>query len=285
MWQCPVSLDHVWEATILSRTYQKSGCPCCTGRKTVKSNCLLTTHPEIAKQWHKDNPKQPDQFTAGSHTRIKWQCLIVEDHVWDTTINNRTSGWGCPCCAGLKAVKSNCLTTTHPEIASQWHSDNKKSASQFVAHSHVKVKWQCPKKSHHIWSAVIQSRTQGGNGCPWCSASKGEQAIEKFLKCLGVDFARDMGIGCKNIRELLFDFIIFKHKEIVGAIEFQGIQHYKPITFGSKRNTAKSLFEKVLKHDAIKRQWCHENKIPLLEIPYFEICNIEKLVKNLLTNI
>ena len=47
-WKCDKGEDHEWIARIAKRT-RGSGCPICSGRKVVKSNCLKTTHPDVEK--------------------------------------------------------------------------------------------------------------------------------------------------------------------------------------------------------------------------------------------
>ena len=44
--------QHMWQAVISSRATGKN-CPYCTGRRPVPGqNDLLTTHPQLASQWH-----------------------------------------------------------------------------------------------------------------------------------------------------------------------------------------------------------------------------------------
>jgi len=107
--------------------------------------------------------------------------------------------------------------------------------------------------------------------CPKCSChiSKGEQKIEKYLKQNGIKYKRQYSFeDCYfNIKgKLRFDFIIYVNNKIK-VVEFQGIQHYKPIDyFGGKKG-----FSYQKKRDAIKRNYCKKNKIPLLEIPYYDL--------------
>jgi len=37
------------------------------------------------------------------------------------SIHNRSKGIGCPYCANKKVCKDNCLQTTNPELAKEWH--------------------------------------------------------------------------------------------------------------------------------------------------------------------
>src|SRR5208283_2030649 len=117
-------------------------CYYCTkfNKKVCIDNCLATTHPELAKQWHptKNGDLTPYKVIAGSSKKIWWQCLVVPDHEWEAVINSRVKGNGCPCCSGHKVVLSNCLIISHPEIAKQWHSTKNGDLTPYniVAGSH-----------------------------------------------------------------------------------------------------------------------------------------------------
>ena len=84
---------------------------------------LAETHPELAKEWHptKNGELTPGDVTPGSNKKVWWKCDKGDDHEWEAKVNNRNNGKGCPICRGRKIVLSNCLQTTHPEIANQWH--------------------------------------------------------------------------------------------------------------------------------------------------------------------
>ena len=58
-------------------------------------------------------------------------------------------------------------------------------------------------------------------------------------------------------------------------IEFNGIQHYKSIgIFGGEQK-----YKKQLERDDSLRHYCKRHKIKLIEIPYTEYDNIEKILK------
>ncbi len=134
---------------------------------------LTESHPEIAKQWHvtKNGNLTPKDFTFGMSAKIWWQCNKGVDHEWQTTILNRTMGYGCPVCTNQLAVLSNCLATTHQSIAAEWHSIKNPNITSYdvVAGSGKKVWWQCQKGVDHEWQATIEKRTKEKTGCPMCS--------------------------------------------------------------------------------------------------------------------
>ncbi len=170
-WKCPKGDDHEWQASIYSRV-NGNGCSVCAGKTVVKSNSLEHSFPEIAKQWHptKNGELIPEKVYPGSHKRVWWKCPVDEDHVWQSTIYNRTRGTNCPFCSGQMVAKSNCLSTTHPELAREWHptKNGKLTPESVTAGSSHRVWWKCPKGDDHEWQAVIYSR-KNGNGCSVCS--------------------------------------------------------------------------------------------------------------------
>ena len=180
-WKCDVADDHEWESTILNRTFRDDGCTCCSGHKTVLSNCLVATHPEIAKEWHptKNGELTPYDVTHGTHKEVWWKCDVAKDHEWECCVSHRTglNEGGCTCCSNRKIVLSNCLATTHPELSKEWHPTKNGNLTpyNFVPGSTEKVWWKCDVEDDHEWLAVINSRAkigEKGNGCPCCVGQK-----------------------------------------------------------------------------------------------------------------
>ena len=122
-----------------------------------------------------------------------------------------------------------------------------------------------------------------GKRCPNCSSSVGEVKIRDILRKYHISFVEQYIFeDCKNIRPLPFDFAIFKDDDLVCLIEYNGIQHYKPVDFfGGQKN-----LEEVMYRDNIKQKYCYKNNIKLIEIPYWENDkHILKTIKSLRNNI
>ena len=131
-------------------------------------NSLVTTHPELVKQWHptKNGTLTPQMFSKGSHQQVWWICPL--GHSWKATINSRAQGCGCPICSGHKVLKGfNDLATTHPKLASEWHptKNGNKTPEMFSKGSEETAWWVCPLG--HEWQATIGGRSHG-SGCPIC---------------------------------------------------------------------------------------------------------------------
>lgn len=133
--------------------------------------------------------------------------------------------------------------------------------------SMVKVKIICP--IHGIFEQAPSNHING-SGCPACSESKGERAIRKYLEEKCIQYDPQYQILGSPISRKKFDFSIHE-----GLIEFQGHQHYIPSSFGSKKDIdGISKFKKNIKSDLLKENYCIQNNIDLIQIPYWEIDRI-----------
>lgn len=97
-----------------------------------------------------------------------------------------------------------------------------------------------------------------------CLISNGEEKISQLLIENHIKFEKQKIFNdCKDINYLRFDFYL---PELNMVIEYNGIQHYKPIDFfgGQKQ------FLLTQKHDNIKKEYCINNNIQYLVISYKE---------------
>jgi len=170
-WLCEAG--HEWEAVVSSRYHSNSGCPYCSGRKTVAGiNDLATKNPTLAEQWSKfrNGQLRPEHFSEFSGKKVWWEC--IDGHEWQATISNRSSGSGCPFCSN-KAVKQgfNDLESLRPPLVAEWHPALNRSLhpSQVTIGSQIKVWWL--GKCGHEWQASVKTRAKG-SGCPYCAKTR-----------------------------------------------------------------------------------------------------------------
>lgn len=101
-----------------------------------------------------------------------------------------------------------------------------------------------------------------------CRESKGEVIIRKFLEDNHIAFEREKSFSdCRDTKPLPFDFYLPNYNL---CIEFDGQHHFEDRGFGN--------LEITKKHDEIKNQYCQNNNINLLRIPYWDGNNIEKIL-------
>jgi len=186
-WKCPKGADHEWKATPGSRTGGR-GCPYCAGLKVSVTNSLATLHPELAAQWHptKNGKLTPEDFVAGSAKKFWWKCPKGEDHEWQTSLDKRSRGYGCPFCSGYKVSTTNSLATLHPDLAAQWHpiKNGDLTPEKVTAGSTMTVWWKCPDVDDHEWEALPRHRTERNYGCPICNRGWTIDNVRRFVKSL-----------------------------------------------------------------------------------------------------
>ena len=132
-------------------------------------------------------------------------------------------------------------------------------------------------------------RTVNGS-CPICSTefreSEGEATIRRWLVKHGIlDFEQEYQLPNEDdtlpLQYLSADFWLLHGREYI-IIEYHGEQHYKDIPYfyeGRVRNFA------VQQHrDRYLRQYCHDNGIRLIEIPYSEFNRIDEILTDELLN-
>ena len=100
-----------------------------------------------------------------------------------------------------------------------------------------------------------------------------------MLKENGINFDDEHKFNdCIDERPLPFDFYLPDYNLV---IEFDGIEHFKPVNFGSKTLTLEEAFEYVKKHDKMKNEYCERNNIGIIRIGYKE--NLEERMKDILS--
>ena len=177
-WRCTKDDRHEWQTTPPKRIRSK-GCPFCRKKKVALEDSLITKYPELAEQWHPslNTDLKPHEITPGSNRKVWWRCEHGPDHVWQAQVVSRTSGRGCPYCAGIKVSITNSLATRDPDLASQWHPslNGGLTAKHVTPGSNRKIWWQCRQGLNHEWQASVASRSNG-SGCPFCAGRKVSEA-------------------------------------------------------------------------------------------------------------
>lgn len=77
-------------------------------------------------------------------------------------------------------------------------------------------------------------------------------------------------------KNCVFDFYLPDYNIL---IEYDGEQHFKPVDFASKGlEWATKIFEYNQIKDKIKNDYCKDNNIRLIRIPYWDFDNIETIL-------
>ena len=124
----------------------------------------------------------------------------------------------------------------------------------------------CP--THGIFRQQIGTHLQG-KGCPKCSGSKGEAAISRWLSKNGFQHEAEYKVRMKNSRNpYRFDFYLPDRRLL---IEYDGEQHFRPVTFGGmSESEALKVHNQIKRRDKKKNVWAKENGFTLLRVRYDE---------------
>lgn len=168
-WKCSIC-GKEWVAKASSRSRSgKLGCNTCRRSHlnlVKKDKRFDLLYPELLKEWDEGlNEHDPSEVSIGSRYKAHWICN--KGHKWKTRVYQRVKGNKCPYCTGKKVCLDNCLATTQPHIAKEWHPSKNVNLTpyDFTDGSGEKVWWKC--KKGHEWKAVISCRKKG-NACPFC---------------------------------------------------------------------------------------------------------------------
>lgn len=138
-----------------------------------------------------------------------------------------------------------------------------------------KVGWLCECNCGNkiiVYSSDLINGDIKSCGC--LKNSYGELKIKKILENINIPFKTQYYIkNCKNIKPLPFDFAIFDNDDnLICLIEYQGNIHFK--STGGWNSEEDLILRK--KKDKIKREYCLNNNIKLVEIPYTDLEKIDE---------
>lgn len=244
------------------------GCSYCSGRgKTNKDIIPLIKNKDV---------ELISQY-QGNEKPIKCKCKKCENE-WTTLPKVLiTNGSGCPKCGREKATMAE--TKTKERFIADLENIN-----PFIEvigeykNTHTKIECKC-KIDSTIWFAYPANLLNGSAGCPHCNMSVGERKLLDTLKKIKVNFIPQHTISdCKFIFNLKFDAFDIDNNI---AFEYNGEQHYRPVDFAGKgEEWAKKEFEKTTRRDNAKIEYCKNNGIPIVIIPYWEKDNMESYILN-----
>lgn len=165
---------------------------------------------------------------------------------------------GAPMCAGrivdLTGQRFGKLTVIS-------YSDYKNNSSHFAY-------WNCKCDCGNEVVVMGNNLRTGHTTSCGCVNSQGELLIINLLKSKDINYQTQKTFeDCRFMDTnalAKFDFYI----DNTYLIEYDGIQHFK---YKNTDWNTEEKFQKTQEHDKYKNQWCKENNIPLIRIPYTKL--------------
>lgn len=183
----------------------------------------------------------------------------------DSLVNGKSA-----CCNKCKGEKIRQKAEERGLIS--WHKGDRFGFLEIIGraeskgnHSYVKCKCDCGNIIN-VRVAHLKGQSHGRTiSCGCATQSSGEVKITQLLKQANIKFESQYRIRKFNISSP-FDFAIFKDNELLGLIEYDGEQHFIAVEAWGGEEKLKLQQER----DKNKNQWCKENNIRLIRIPYTE---------------
>lgn len=250
---------HEWVATPNGLIYRGRWCAACA--KNVRLT-LKDAHAEAKKH----GGKCLSRSYKNKEKNLLWKC--AEGHRWKTSLGQvRNSGTWCAKCRKAAAGKRRRLPV------SLIHRLARQRGGFFLSDQYERNTtpywWKCTHG--HEWRASVD-RIRGGSWCPECSSGYSERCVRICFQTLfGKPFpkTRPSWLKADNGRLLELDGY---NKNLRLAFEHQGKQHsvFLRKFFGGRR----SLFERRLSLDKLKKRLCRKNRVRLICVPQL-VTNLE----------
>ena len=233
------------------RVLSKPNCKYCLKKDIELEDSILSTHPELAKNWSSLNSKKSSEISSGSGYTAVWNCT-EEDHSFKRIVHRYiSSNNSCPICKGHKLLKGfNDVSTVWPQLNDllSERNENQNILSEITFKFSTKLYWTC-KRGHETYCSAYQ---RANFSCGKCTSSKGEDELNDFVNSLKLDSIQ----GCKTLINP-FEIDIYIPKLNI-ALEFNGdYWHSDEIVAG------KSRFKTAEEYHSYKKLLCREKNIDL----------------------
>lgn len=206
-----------------------------------------------------------------THTYYTIKCKNC-GHERTSTLKNLYTHLNCGCITGV--YRNRTMKEFIDEVNKNSRLGTYELVSDYVDQTtKVLLKHDCG----FIWSVRPGDAIYGRAACPKCARkeSKGESLVRQILTDLNIEFQQEVVIPNSCLR---FDFY-FQLKNHKFAIEYNGRQHFEDVEF------FRTSFAEQQDRDQRKAQYCLDNNIELINIPYWlEPQEVQQLIKDKLND-
>lgn len=201
-----------------------------------------------------------------SGSSVVWHCICDCGQECDVSIANLGKYvFSCGCyrkeCAKEKGKKYiiNLIGNKYGKllVIDYVNEENKKG-------SYWKCKCECGKEIITSSRCLVNGHTMS---CGCMRESHGEFIIKTLLNNANIKYQQEyqIDVGFQSKCPAKFDFMV-NNTENFYFIEYDGEQHFKETGYG--------ILEETKKRDELKNNYCKENNIPLIRIPYTHLNNL-----------
>ena len=202
-----------------------------------------------------------------------WECQCDCGKIIITKGVNLKSGSTQSCgCFKIQNSKERFLNEALTHIGEKYgHLTILEVTEQRTIDRHILYKCQCDCEEGNIIYKPLKDLKSGHVQSCGCLISKGEDKIKTLLIQHNISFEKQKIFEtCRFPNTNAFaKFDFYVNNQYI--IEFDGKQHFK--SYNSGWNTQEQL-QKTQERDKFKNEWCKNNNIPLIRIPYTHLDNL-----------
>jgi len=253
---------------------QGQRCPLCSNRKKSQNKLLS---PILVKEYvEKEGYHLCSKYSSAKE---KMWFMCPNKHVYESTWDSFKSGHRCRICSlekGRQFKRSKILA----KMSNFLEKEGIVVYNHKYEHHKTKFWALCPQghKFETCWKYL-----QRGIKCPVCSKettiSYGEKRLGEILHTI---FPGEVIKSQDNMVFLKKQKVDFSIRRLSLAFEYDGIQHYQPITFGIFDNKQAEInFEEQKERDRRKDILCKCNNIVLIRFRYNEEMTIKSVFKRI----
>lgn len=262
------------------KSISKDSCTHCVGKKCaeITINKRRTDYYERLLEMCEQKGYQlltNKEEIVNNKTYIRYRCHTHGEH--SMRILNFLFGKGCPDCQHNNARDR--FKFNKDEILRKISDCGGEllNPEDYINNSRRNLKVKCPSCGNVFNTSLVLFTQHGGQVCNKCKSSEsiGEMRIRTYLEEKGLKFIQEHWFrDCRDIKPLPFDFYVPERNMV---IEFDGRQHFEDTGYFSYG------IEKTQEHDKIKNQYCKDNGIDLIRIPYTQINHIDEILSKVFT--
>ncbi len=227
------------------------GCPVCgkTIRKTLEQ--FIQDSIEV----HGEKYDYKETIYINSTTKVRILCKKCDKFFFQTPTMH-LNGNGCQRCA------KNHIYSNQEFIERAIEIHRYRYNYEFVEYINTRTKVKIICQKHGMFHQTPNGHLFGA-GCYVCKSSKGEVFVASLLKEFDKEFEQEYRFSVQGFNQYKFDFYLHNHNAV---IEYHGMQHYHYVPFFHRNGI--SDFQRQQERDRIKENFCKDNNIPLLILPY-----------------
>lgn len=272
---------------VRERGRQKCVCQCSCGNVTeICPSALLDGHRKScgclrASTYHKYKYLIGQKINSWTVLDIKGinkvcyaSCMCECGTIKDINVYNLMNGYSRDCGCGRKQMLSD---TKSSDLVGQRFGKltaiEKMPESNKFKRTMYRCKCDCGNEIITSSGGLLSGNTKSCG----CMVSQWNAYIDILLNEMQIEHKAEYSVDIEG-HHLRFDFYLPTYNTM---IEYDGEQHYKPINFGGWDNEElQAHFNKTQLYDQLKNNYCKENNIDLLRIPYWEKQNIKEIIYN-----